>query len=99
MFQCCGQIAVGLVKCLHSVQELVGSLTGEMGGKIAQFLGVVDVVIKHVLQNSHGLGIGCAAFGVKMLVVMIMMMVMVIVAVSVLVGVSMGMLVVVMAHE
>ena len=100
MLQSCGEIAVALIKCLHRVQKLVLRLSGQTVGKIAQLLGVVDIVVKHVLQNGHGLGIGCAAFGVKMLVMVIMMIVvMMVVAMSVLVGVSMGMLVVMMAHE
>ena len=98
MFQRRGKVAVGLVKCFHRVQKLMGSLTGQLGGEIAQFRSVVNIVLEHILQDCHGLGIGRAAFGVEMLVVVIVMMIM-IVAVVVLVGVSMGMLVVVVAHE
>ena len=100
MFQRRGKVAVGLVKCFHRVQKLMGSLAGQLGGEIAQFRGVVNIVLEHILQDCHSLGIGCAAFGVEMLVVVIVMMIMIVaVAVVVLVGVSMGMLVVVVAHE
>jgi len=98
MFQRRGKVAVGLVKCFHRVQKLMGSLAGQLGGEIAQFRSVVNIVLEHILQHCHSLGIGCAAFGVEMLVMVIVMMIM-IVAVVVLVGVSMGMLVVVVAHE
>ena len=93
-----GEIAVGLIKCLHGVEHLVLGLAGELLSQIVELGGMMDVMIKHILQHSYGLGADRAALGMQMLVI-VMMMVMMLVIVRVLVAVSMEMLVVMMSHK
>ena len=69
-------IAVGLVKGLHRVEQLVAGLSGKSSGHIAQLLGVVDVMLQHILQHRNGL---LASVGMVMLA-----------GVGVLVGVGIG---------
>ena len=44
------QVAVGLLKGLHSVEELVLGLTSEGGGHLLELRAVVHVVIQHISQ-------------------------------------------------
>ena len=52
------KIAIALVKGLHGVKQLVSYLAGELARQVAEFSGVVDIVIEHVLQQGHGLFAG-----------------------------------------
>ena len=74
-------------------------LAGQLAGKFIQFSGMVDIVVEHIFQQRHGLGIRHTALGMEMLVMVVVVVMVMVVAIAVLVGVSMGMLVVMMSHE
>ena len=88
-----GEITVGLIKCLHSVEHLVLGFTVELLSQIVELCCVVNIVIEHILQNSHGLGAHIAALGMQMCMIVVMIVMMV-------VGMTVMMMVVVMmAHK
>ena len=75
MLQSGGKIAVALIKSFHRVHQLMLRLAAQSIGKIAQLLGMVDIMVEHILQQCHSLSVGNAVLSMEMLVLVAMTMV------------------------